>query len=206
MVGKTSRISPARCASSAPAGVNQPSSTHSSPSTRGSWPGGGGEEEVGVEARADDGGGDPARELDELRGGGQLDAGLLAQLAHGGGAVGAVVLPLGVLDGAAGKHPHAAHEARAGGALDEQQLEALGRAAQQDHGGGLAGGRGIFGARPPNVLLAGTGPLAGDGAVVWGGGGHWGSSAWVGRAPGVWARGLLPRVGRWGARPGVCIQ
>ena len=40
MVGNTSAISPAAEASSAPAGVNQPTSTHSSPSTRGSWPSG----------------------------------------------------------------------------------------------------------------------------------------------------------------------
>ena len=40
IVGKTSWISPSRCASSAAAGVNQPRSTHSSPSIRGSWPAG----------------------------------------------------------------------------------------------------------------------------------------------------------------------
>ena len=40
MVGNTSSISPACEDSSAPAGVNQPTSTHSSPSTRGSCPSG----------------------------------------------------------------------------------------------------------------------------------------------------------------------
>ena len=98
------------------------------------------------------GGGDPARELDELGGVGQQHAGLLVQLAHRGGAMRAVVVALGLLDGAAGKHPHPTHEARGGVALDQQQLEPVGPAAQQDHSGRLPRERG----RPGVVLLAGT--------------------------------------------------
>ena len=43
------------------------------------------------------------------------DAGLLLQLAHGGDAMGLVALALAGVDGAAGEHPHPAHEARVGG-------------------------------------------------------------------------------------------
>ena len=86
---------------------------------------------------------------------GQRDAGLLVQLAHGGGAVRAVVLALGALDGAAREHPHPAHEARGGIALDEQQLQVALIAAQQDHGRGLAWRR----RRPWVVLLARCGAI-----------------------------------------------
>ncbi len=108
-----------------------------------------------VEAGAHQLRGDPTRELDELGGIGQLDTGLLVQLAHGGGAMGAVVVALGLLHSPAGKHPHPAHEARGGVALDEQQLEPVAATAQQDHRGGLPRERG----RPGVVLLAGAGAL-----------------------------------------------
>jgi len=44
-----------------------------------------------------------------------------------------VAVALGRVDRAAREHPHAAHEPRPGGAADEQHLERLGPAAQQDH-------------------------------------------------------------------------
>src|SRR5687768_10637428 len=103
IVGKTSRISPPLCASSAPWGVNQPEST-------------------GIVER---------------------DPRLLVELAQRGGPQRGVALALVAVDRAAGEDPHAAHEPGLGIALDEQQLERLGSASQQDDGRGQArGGRG----------------------------------------------------------------
>ena len=105
-----------------------------------------GEVEVGVEAGADLGGGDPARERDQRGRVLQDDAGLLAQLADRRGAIVGVV---GV-DRSAGEHPDAAHELRLGRAPHEQELQRVCAAAQQDHGRGLA----RSGGRPGVVLLA----------------------------------------------------
>jgi hypothetical protein len=54
---------------------------------------------------------DPAAVLDELARVDAGDPGLLAQLAHGGGAMGAVALALARVDRPAGEDPVAAHEA-----------------------------------------------------------------------------------------------
>ena len=64
--------------------------------------------------------------------------GLLVELAHRAHAVRLVALALVGVDGAAGEHPRAAHEPRLGVALDEQQLERVAAAAQQDDRRGLA--------------------------------------------------------------------
>ncbi len=82
-----------------------------------------GEEEVRVEADLHLRRRDPARELDERVGVFELDRCLLAQLADRGGAMGAIAVALVGIDGASGKHPHAAHEARLGRAPHEQHLE-----------------------------------------------------------------------------------
>ena len=65
-------------------------------------------------------------------------AGLLLQLADRRDAVGRVALALVGVDRAAGEDPHAAHEARLRRAPDEQHLERVGAAAQQDDGRRLA--------------------------------------------------------------------
>ena len=96
------------------------------------------------------GGRDPARELHERGGSSSVDRRLLAQLADRRGAVGLVAVALAGVDGAAGEHPHAAHEARLRRAPDEQHLERSRAAAQQDHRRRLARRRGRAGV----VLLA----------------------------------------------------
>src|ERR1039458_6225593 len=111
---------------------------------------------MGVEADLHLGRRDPARELDQGARIVELDRGLLVQLADCRGPVGPVALALARVDRAAGKHPHAAHEACVWRAPDEQHLEALGATAQQDHGGGLPR-RGL---RTGVVLLAGGQTLA----------------------------------------------
>ena len=83
-----------------------------------------GEEEPGVEADLDLGRGDPARERDERRGVAELDAGLLAHLAHRGAAQRRVAVAVVGVNGAAREHPGAAHEPRGRIALDEQDLAA----------------------------------------------------------------------------------
>jgi rubredoxin len=110
---------------------------------------------TGVEADLHLGRRDPAAERHERGRVGQDDARLLLELAHRRGAQGGVALALGAIHRAAGEHPHAAHEARVGVALDEQQLERVGAAAQQDHGGRQARRRHGAGAQ----LLARTGPI-----------------------------------------------
>ena len=100
------------------------------------------EEEVRVEADLHLRGGDPAREPHELVEVAEHDAGLLVQLAHRGSTVGLVAVALARVDGAPRKHPHAAHEARLRRAPDEQHLEPLAAAAQQDHARRLTGSRG----------------------------------------------------------------
>jgi hypothetical protein len=140
IVGKTSRISSAACASSAACGENQPWSTTSVPSTAGSWPSGAGARKKRVSKR-DLLRRDPARERHERGRVVEGDARLLVQLAHGGRAMGRVVLGVGVpasvsfddVHGAAGEHPDAAHEARLRRALDEQDLDRVRAAAEQDH-------------------------------------------------------------------------
>ena len=160
IVGKTSSISPARLASSAPLGVNQPRSTHSWPSTRGLLARRQErEEEVRVEADLHLGGGDPARELDERVRVLEGDRRLLAQLADRGHAVCRVAVALLCVDGAAGEHPHAPHEARLGRAPDEQQFELRVSTAEQDHARSLARGGGWAGV----VRLARSRALA----VLW---------------------------------------
>src|SRR5436190_10128032 len=96
------------------------------------------EEEVGVEAHHDLRGRDPARELDERAGVGEGDAGLLLKLAHRRDAMRRVALALARIDGAAGEDPDPAHEARVGRPPDQQDLERVGPAAQQDDGRRLA--------------------------------------------------------------------
>jgi rubredoxin len=100
--------------------------------------GSGGEEEVRVEADPHLGRGDPAREGHERVGVGQPQSGLLLDLAHAGRAVGAVVVAVGAVHGAAGEDPRAAHEARRRIALDQQHLHPLTAPAQHDHGRRLA--------------------------------------------------------------------
>src|ERR1700734_3628601 len=91
-----------------------------------------------VEADLHLGRGDPARELDERVRVVELDCRLLAQLADRRRAVSAVAVTLLSVDGASWEHPHTAHEASLGRAPDEQDLEALVLATQQDHGRRLA--------------------------------------------------------------------
>src|SRR5215218_8269962 len=76
------------------------------------------DEEVGVEADLHLPRRDPAREAHQLMAIGELDAGLLLELADGGRRL------VGVLrgGGAPGEHPRAAHEPLLGVALDEQHL------------------------------------------------------------------------------------
>ena len=83
-------------------------------------------------------------------------AGLLAKLPDRGDAMRLVAVALMRVDRSAGKHPYATHEARLRRAPDEQHLELLAAAAQQDHGRGLARGRGWAGV----VLLAWARALA----------------------------------------------
>ena len=102
MVGKTSSISPAFEDSSAPAGVNQPTSTHSSPSTRGSCPSGSTARKKWVSKRIVTTAGVIQREnLTSSDGVGDLDVRLLVKLAHRGRAVGLVAGALDLVDGAA---------------------------------------------------------------------------------------------------------
>ena len=103
----------------------------------------GGEEEVRVEADRHRLRRDPARELHQRGRVAQHDAGLLGDLAHAGGTVRGIAHALAGVDRAAREHPGAAHEALGGVALDQQHLEALAAAAEQDHRGRLAGGRGL---------------------------------------------------------------
>ena len=63
----------------------------------------------------------------------QRQPGLLGHLADRRRPQRRVPLALVAVDGAPGKHPGAAHEARLRVALDEQQLQPLGPAAQEDH-------------------------------------------------------------------------
>ena len=64
---------------------------------------------------------------------GELDRRLLLQLADRRQPVRAVAVALVGVHGAAREHPHPAHEAGLRRALDEQQLERLPTAAQEDH-------------------------------------------------------------------------
>ena len=66
-------------------------------------------------------------------GSGSAIARLLLHLAHARGAVRGVARALAGVDGAAGEHPGAAHEALRRVALDEQDLERLRAAPEHDH-------------------------------------------------------------------------
>jgi hypothetical protein len=116
---------------------------------------------VGVESDLDEFWRDPAAVLDELARVDAGDPGLLAQLAHGGGAMGAVALALAGVDGAAGEDPVAAHEALRWAAPHEQELEAVGAVSQQDDRGGLARRRHGAVVEP----LSGRWPIAGHGVA-----------------------------------------
>ena len=74
--------------------------------------------------------------------------------------VGRVAVALLGVHGAAREHPDAAHEARLGRALDEQQLERLAAAAQQDHASRPAAARAggpVFSSSPgPGRSLSGA--------------------------------------------------
>ena len=153
IVGKTSTISSARWASSAAGGVNQPRSTHSSPSTCGSWPCGSAARKKWVSKRILHlRRRDPARELDELVRVVERDRGLLAQLAHRG-ARGARSSPV-ALGSASTAPPGNTHTPPMKRALRRSPARAAPRAlvaaAQQDHGRRLARRRGRAGV----VLLA----------------------------------------------------
>jgi rubredoxin len=90
------------------------------------------EEEVRVEPDLDHRRRDPARELHERGRVDAGDAGLLLELAHRGGAMRDVALALVGVDRAAREDPRAAHEPRRRVALDQQYLERLLAAAQDD--------------------------------------------------------------------------
>ena len=140
MVGNTSSISPAFEDSRAPAGVNQPTSTHSSPSTLGSWPSGRTARKKWVSKRIVTTAGVIQREnLISSDGFASSMLGLLLQLADGRRAVGLVAGSLDLVHCASGEHPHSAHEPGLRGAPHKQHFEALATAAQQDHARCLAG-------------------------------------------------------------------
>ena len=86
-----------------------------------------------VEADRDHRRRDPAREAHQRVRVRQRDAGLLGDLAHARGAVRGGALAVVGVDGAAGEHPGAAHEPLRRVALDQQHLEPLGAAAEEDH-------------------------------------------------------------------------
>jgi hypothetical protein len=81
--------------------------------------------------------------------------GLLLDLAHAREPVGEVALLAGV-HGAAREHPRAAHEPLGGIALDQEDLERLRAAAQDDHGRRLTR---LDRRRAKVELLPGTGPV-----------------------------------------------
>ena len=135
IVGNTSSSSPAarrleRLARLVPAGVDDLAAVD----LRGRAVGQRRQVEPGVEPDLDRGGRDPAAERDQRVWVVELDAGLLAELSDRRGAEGWLALALVAVDGPAGEHPRAAHELGGGVALDEQHLEGLGAAAQDDHG------------------------------------------------------------------------
>jgi hypothetical protein len=146
IVGKTSWISPVLLASRAADGVNQPRSTHSSPSTRGSWRGGSSARKKCVSKRIWTSAGVIQREnLTSAAGSSRTIR----------DAVRLVAVALAGVDGAAGKHPHAPHEAGVRRALDEQHLQILRAPAQQDHACRLArkrGGSGVVRLARPRAL------------------------------------------------------
>ena len=145
IVGNTSTISLARVGVERALGVNQPRSTHSPPSGAPPTVRRLGEEEVRVEADADLRRCDPARELHERVRVGQLERGFLLDLAHARQPVRGVALALRGVDRATREHPRAAHEALLRVAPDQQHLERVGPAAQDDHRGGLARRRRLSG-------------------------------------------------------------
>src|SRR4051812_32115116 len=99
------------------------------------------EEEVRVEAGLHLGRRDPARVLHQGRGVDPGDAGLLVELADGAHPVCLVALALVRIDRATGEHPGAAHEARRGIALDQEELEVVRAATHDDDRRGLPGNR-----------------------------------------------------------------
>ena len=140
--------SPASCASSAAAGLNQAGLGGLDPvGLRRRVGGCQGEEEPGVEAGRDHRWGDPAREQHQLLVRGQLDRRLLGQLAHRAGPVARLALTVLGVDGAAGEDPDVGHELGLGAALQQQHLElavaVLAAAAQEHDGGGGAGLEGV---------------------------------------------------------------
>ena len=163
MVGNTSTISPVPWASSAAWGVNQPWSTPSSPSTRGSCPAGIATRKKWVSKRVRTCAGVIQRENSTRS---ALSASSIpassrssraaavrrapASTSPSGGTGDGDPPGVAVVNGPAREHPHATHEARLRCAPDQQHFERLLAAAQHDHGRRLAG----RGGRAGVVLLA----------------------------------------------------
>ena len=98
-------------------------------------------------------------------GGGQDEAGLLAGLAHRGGAGAVEAGAVDVLDPAAGEHPQAP-EGLALGLAQHQALQTLGRVAHQHHGGGIVD-RGLAGSAGQQLDHGGKDATPVDRRVRW---------------------------------------